>query len=60
MHAWKRGLKKDTRGLPRHFKTRKGMPTLPAALKEWDFLIKLDISFSEINIGKAILGRYDA
>jgi hypothetical protein len=33
----KEGLEKDTRGLQRHFRTKKGMPLLPAALKGYDF-----------------------
>ncbi len=60
MHAWNRGLRKETRGLPRHFNTKKGMPSLPAALKGCDFLIILDISSSEINMGEGISGGYEA
>jgi hypothetical protein len=60
MHAWKRGLRKETRGLPRHFRTKKGMPSLPAALKGCDFFMTLDISSSEISMCEGISGRYEA
>jgi hypothetical protein len=60
MHAWKRGLRKETRGLPRHFRTKKGMPSLPAALKGCDFLITMEISSSEYDMGEGISGGYEA
>jgi hypothetical protein len=60
MHAWKRGLRKETRGLPRHFRTKKGMPSLPAALKGCNILITLETSSSAIYMGEDISGRYDA
>jgi hypothetical protein len=45
------------RGLPRHFRTKKGIPLLPAALKGCNFLIKLEISSSEVNMWEGILGE---
>jgi hypothetical protein len=56
MQPWKRSLRKDTRGLSRHFRTNKGMPSLPAALRGYDFLITLKISSSEIDISEGFLG----
>jgi hypothetical protein len=60
MQAWKSGLRKETRGLKRHFRTKNGMPSLPAALKGYDFLIILDISSSEIYMGEGFSAGYKA
>jgi hypothetical protein len=39
---------------------KKGMPSLPAALKGRDFLITLEICFSEIDMGEGISGGQEA
>jgi hypothetical protein len=60
MQAWKRGLRKETSGLPRHLRMKNGMPLLPAALKECDFLMTLVISSSEIDIGEGTSTGYES
>jgi hypothetical protein len=46
--------RKDTRGLPRDFKTQNEMPLLPADLKGLAFLITLEIFSLEIHKGESI------
>jgi hypothetical protein len=49
-----RGLRKETRGLLRHFIMKKGIPLLHTALKGCKFLIILDKPYSEIDMGEGI------
>jgi hypothetical protein len=60
VHAGKRGLRNETRGCPRHFKTKKGVPLLPGALNRCNFLMTLEISTSEIDKGDGTMPGYIA
>ncbi len=60
MEASKRGLRKETRGLSRHLRTKEGMPLLPTALKGCKFLITPEIFSSEIDMGGGISTGYEA
>jgi hypothetical protein len=59
MQAWKRGLWKETRGLPRHFKMIKKMPLLLAALDGCNFLMTLTIFALVIDMGEGISRGYE-
>jgi hypothetical protein len=52
----KERLMEERRGLPKPLRTKKGMTSLPAALKGWDFFMTLEISSSGMDKGEDIAG----